>query len=216
MPYLGFFHRLLHADEWVVLDHVQLSKRGWVHRDKIKVPTGEQWITVPVQKIGEGQTIREAEIGPGDHLAKLVRVIKSNYQAAPYFADVFVDLEEILLRGHSKLFDLNMALLHQLLRWFDIVVPMRLSSSLQVTTRKSQLNADIVKAVGGDTYLSGTGAKAYHEDGPFLGAGLRVRWHDFRHPTYPQLHGEFVPCLSSVDLLFNCGVERSREILRNC
>jgi hypothetical protein len=25
------------------------------------------------------------------------------------------------------------------------------------------------------------------------------------HPVYPQLHGDFVPYLSIVDLIFNCG-----------
>jgi len=27
----------------------------------------------------------------------------------------------------------------------------------------------------------------------------------YDHPTYPQAHGEFVPYMSVVDLLFNCG-----------
>jgi len=43
LPYLGFFHRLLSANEFIVLDHVRMSKRGWVHRDKIKTSNGEKW-----------------------------------------------------------------------------------------------------------------------------------------------------------------------------
>jgi len=32
-----------------------------------------------------------------------------------------------------------------------------------------------------------------------------VHWQIFLHPQYPQQHGNFVPMLSSLDYLFNCG-----------
>jgi hypothetical protein len=38
----------------------------------------------------------------------------------------------------------------------------------------------------------------------FAQAGIAVRWQEFKHPVYPQLHGEFVSHLSVVDWLFNC------------
>ncbi|MDJ0875044.1 MAG: WbqC family protein, partial [Desulfobacterales bacterium] len=42
MPYPGFFHRLLNADMFVVLDHVQFlrNSKSWHHRDLIKSPQG--------------------------------------------------------------------------------------------------------------------------------------------------------------------------------
>ena len=43
-------------------------------------------------------------------------------------------------------------------------------------------------------------------------AGIRVVWQDFVHPEYPQQHGAFVPYLSALDLVLNCGPE-SRGIL---
>ena len=48
----------------------------------------------------------------------------------------------------------------------------------------------------------------------FERAGVTVEWQDYRHPTYPQQHGEFVPYLSAIDLLLNCGDE-SRAILES-
>ena len=32
-----------------------------------------------------------------------------------------------------------------------------------------------------------------------------LEYHDYVHPTYNQLHGEFIPYLSTIDLLFNHG-----------
>lgn len=45
LSYLGFFHRLLNADLYVVLDDVQFvsgTSRGWSNRDKIKTQNGEK------------------------------------------------------------------------------------------------------------------------------------------------------------------------------
>ena len=37
-------------------------------------------------------------------------------------------------------------------------------------------------------------------------AGIRYIFQDYQHPThYPQLFGKFIPNLSILDLLFNCG-----------
>jgi hypothetical protein len=49
---------------------------------------------------------------------------------------------------------------------------------------------------------------------PFAQANIKVIWQDFTHPEYKQQFGEFVPYLSAMDVLFNHGIEASREILR--
>ena len=46
----------------------------------------------------------------------------------------------------------------------------------------------------------------------FAQHGIEVEWQNYVHPVYPQQHGGFVPYLSIVDLLFNCG-EESAAIL---
>jgi hypothetical protein len=42
-----------------------------------------------------------------------------------------------------------------------------------------------------------------------------VDWQRFDHPVYPQLHGKFIPNLSCIDILFNCGPE-AEAILKSC
>ena len=41
---------------------------------------------------------------------------------------------------------------------------------------------------------------------------MRLEYQRYEHPVYRQLYGDFVPYLSVIDLLFNCGPE-SRTIL---
>jgi len=46
-------------------------------------------------------------------------------------------------------------------------------------------------------------------------AGIHVHYQEFEAPIYPQLYGEFIPYISSLDVLFNCEIEKSRQRLRN-
>jgi hypothetical protein len=70
----------------------------------------------------------------------------------------------------------------------------------------------LVRAVGGDTYLSGSGGLAYQNVDEFERAGLRVVRSRSSFPEYQQLWGEFCHGLSIMDLLFNCG-PASRSLL---
>ncbi|MBW2619625.1 MAG: WbqC family protein, partial [Deltaproteobacteria bacterium] len=50
-------------------------------------------------------------------------------------------------------------------------------------------------------YLTGTGSRDYLDGEMFESAGIELRWQEFEHPSYPQLHGPFEPMLSVLDYL---------------
>jgi hypothetical protein len=75
---------------------------------------------------------------------------------------------------------------------------------------------DLLRKVGATTYLSGMGARDYFDPTSFDAAGIEVVWQRFEHPVYPQRWGEFVPNLSVLDVLFNCGIAGTRAILEAC
>ena len=218
LPYLGFFHRLLGVELYVALDHVQFvhSNRGWTHRDKIKTPRGAQWLTVSVRKAQRDTPINAIELSDTDWRSQNLNLVHENYRDASHFKEVFAELEKLYALPCTKLVEFTTASIDMLLRLFDISIPRILSSALQPAGHKNELLVDILCKVGATRYLSGIGARDYFDPAHFSEAGIEVVWQDFKHPVYPQLHGEFAPNLSSIDLLFNCGVERSREILRGC
>jgi hypothetical protein len=73
---------------------------------------------------------------------------------------------------------------------------------------------ELCRRLGADTYLAGQGGRGYMHPERFRSAGLEVVFQDYEHPSYPQLFGEFVPRLSTLDLLFNCGPD-SLDIIRS-
>ncbi len=220
LSYAGFFHRLLHADLFVLLDcaqYVDGTRNAWMNRDKIKTPQGEKWLTVSVKRAPRNSQIREIELSDSiDWRAGNLNLLRENYKSAPFFTEIFPAVEELYAYQCEKLIDFNLRSIDLMLELFDIHPAMQLASALDPAGRKNDLLVDILGKVGATHYLSGTGAKAYFEPGPFERAGITVLWQEFRHPVYRQSHGDFLPYLSSIDLLFNCGTRRSREILRGC
>jgi hypothetical protein len=44
---------IAYVDEFIIYDDMQFTKRDWRNRNKIKTPTGLQWLSVPVLTKGE-------------------------------------------------------------------------------------------------------------------------------------------------------------------
>ena len=220
LSYLGFFHRLQHANLFVILDcaqYVDGTHNAWMNRDKIKTPQGEKWLTVSVKRPPRGTPINEVKLSEQpDWRAGNLNLIRENYRLAPFFDEIFPSLEQLYSQPCDKLVQFNMKSIELLMGLFDIRIEMRLASALQPNGKKNELLVDILQKVGATHYLSGTGARAYFDPAPFERANIGVLWQNFAHPSYPQLHGVFVPNLSSIDLLFNCGIARSRRLLRDC
>jgi len=220
MPYLGFFHRLSSADLYVVLDNVQFlsGSKSWHNRDKIKTRNGtEAWLTVPTQKMPQKTPINEIMIAEGKEWRNShLNLLKHNYRVAPFFAEIWPIVECLYSGNELMLADFTLSSIRMLMEQFDIQIEMLMASELDITGSSNDLLADILKKTGATTYLSGIGAREYFDPAPFHQAGVQVTWQQFKHPEYPQLHGPFVPYLSSLDLLFNCGRNSARSILRSC
>lgn len=214
MPYLGFFHRLYLADTFIVYDNAQFVKGGWHNRDQIKTAQGPAWITVPVIKKNRiGQNIDQAELPALETWRKKhLRTIEAAYRKAPHFAEVFALIEAVYAANHQTLYEHNWALISAFLDFFAVDVEILRVSELAPAGKSNALLIDLMKKVDCGTYLSGTGAKDYVDEDMWRDAGIELVWQEFEHPTYPQLHGEFVPYLSCIDFAMMCGPDLRRAL----
>ena len=96
----------------------------------------------------------------------------------------------------------------------DITIPVSFASEYSVDQKRSARLLALAQLKKASVYLTGTGSRSYLEEELFRSEGIRVVWQDFRHPSYPQLHGEFETMLSCLDVMFNCGRD-SANILRS-
>lgn len=219
LPWLGFFHRLLKADLFIALDHVQFvsgTARSWMHRDRIKTPAGPRWLSLSVQKAPLGTPIRDILLSPDPAWrTNNLNLLRESYRKAPYFDEVFPQLQRLYASNYTRLVDITLDAIGLICVMLDIRIERTLSSEMSPGGSSNEMLVALLRRSGATRYLSGTGARDYFDAAPFARAEIEVIWQDFTHPVYPQLHGGFEPMLSAIDMLFNCGAERSRELLRS-
>ena len=215
LPWIGFFDQVYHTDVFILYDDLAYSRKTWRNRNRIKGPHGAQWLTVPVC-FRPGQKINEVRIDPGsDWRSRHIRRIEHCYRRAPYFSRYWDDLLALYRREWERLSDLNVALIRSLLGAFGIRTKLLVSSEIglerdfqasnppdSVSTRRI---VHFLKRLGARRFLEGEAGREYIRDGLLTEAGLEVRYQSYRHRPYPQRFGGFLPYLSAIDLLFNCG-----------
>lgn len=204
----------MNCDVFVLLDDVQFKKNEWQNRNRIKTATGWQWITVPVIH-NFGQKIIDVKINNRvNWRRKHMNALIANYSKAPYFKKYRDFFEETYQKEWEYLCDINIHFILFIAKELEIEVPIIRSSTLGVTSTRTQRLIDICKKVGADTYLSGIGGYYYLDFSLFEQKGIKLIFQDFKHPVYPQLYGEFIPNLSVVDALFNCGKDLRKFLMR--
>ena len=215
LPWLGFFDQMIRSDVFVYYDDVQFDKNGWRNRNRVKSMTGPLWLTVPVLSAQKfGQLILETKIDNRQPWArKQLGTIRQLYARAPYLAPYLPGLEEVLCAKWQYLVDLDIALVELICGWMGLKRQAVRSSKLGVVGERSERLLRICRHFGAEKYLSGDSAQCYLDVPAFEAHKIAVEWQRYSHPTYPQLHGEFLPYLSAIDLVFNVGGDRSLELL---
>jgi hypothetical protein len=205
LPWVGHFDKIDRADCFVILDTVPFTRNGWQNRNRIKTPAGPAWLTVPVRH-RLGQSLAEVAVdGFAPWARKHRRALRLNYERAPCFARHRPFFDALYARPWPRLIDLNLEAFRYLAGALGLKTTTVLASSLGVAGTATERLVAICRALGAGTYLAGAGGHGYLEVRRFEEAGIAVAVQEFACPTYPQRFGAFVPNLSIVDLLFNCG-----------
>jgi hypothetical protein len=207
LPWLGFFDQLNRADVFVYYDDVQYDKHGWRNRNRIKTQDGPQWLTVPVRH-GDAGFLRIVDVeidGRTPWARKHVASVRQAYARAPFLKRYMPALEELLERKWERLVDLDLACAALIAGWFGLDRRIERSSALGIDGSRSERLVNVCRRFGASRYVSGDAAKGYLDVAAFEAHGITVEWQGYPHPTYPQLHGPFVPYLSALDLVLNCG-----------
>ncbi len=215
MPWLGLFHKIALADEYIYLNTVQYQVGDFNNRNKVKTPQGTMWLSVPIFSKGYmNKKFYEMKINNNvDWQKKHFHALFYNYKRAKYFQNYIGFFEDLYNQDWEYLTDLN----EYMLRWFLDVLKIKTkflkASDFQFTGKKSGLVLDMCKQTKADTYIFGAQGKNYAESSDFESQGIKLYFQNYQHPIYPQLWGDFIKYLSVIDLLFNAGTEKSRKII---
>jgi hypothetical protein len=208
IPWIGYFDIINQVDDFVFYDDVQYTKNDWRNRNKIVLPQGEQWITIPVRVDNHKQRINETVIAQKNWSRKHVRTLTQGYRKAPFYdeaTEFFVQAYE-LVDSYDLLTDINKTLIEYICKKLSVSCRLHDVKDFTISTDKSARLLELVQELGGDTYVSGPAAQSYLDTSIFDAAGIAVEW--FSYPdyrVYQQLSGDFNPHVSIVDFMYNYG-----------
>lgn len=207
LPWKGYFDMIQGADHLVLLENVQFTRRDWRSRNKIKVPSGVQWLSVPVRTPkGRETSVAEAEIADIKFYQPHLKAIELSYARTPHFQKIYGLLSDCMEHGDLTLSLLNERILRTLCHFMSIRA--RISSSRGSTEQMdpSERILNIVKAAGGKRYISGPAARNYLNMEMFEQAGIAVEF--FAYPDYVEYNQVWPPFrhdVSIIDVLFHLG-----------
>ena len=215
LPWLGLFHKIALAEKFCIFDIAQYQTKDFNNRNKIKTNSGAIWLSVPVESKGHlEKSLKDIKIISNGWERKHFKSIDLAYRKSPFYDDYIGGLEDILVRRkYVYLADLNLATLDFSLRALDIRAEIVTASSFSFSGKKSDLVLDMCKKLGAKDYIFGAQGVNYANVNSFLVNGVNPFFQNYSHPVYPQLHGDFLPYMSFIDLLFNAGGESKLILL---
>ena len=208
IPWKGYFDLIRAADEFILLDDVQFTKRDWRSRNRIKTKDGLYWLTIPVQTSGRyQQRIMDTTIADSTWSERHWQTIQSAYARTPFFDAYAPQLREAYQRVTSnRLSDVNRSLLESVCQMLWITTPIRLSSEYHPREGRNERLIDLCVKSGATDYLSGPSARGYVDEAVFADAGVTVHFADYSgYREYDQPYPPFEHAVSVLDLLFCTG-----------
>lgn len=206
-PWVGLLEQVRLADIFVHYDDVQFA-RGFYNRVQVKTANGSKWITVPLRDHHRGQRIDEVKIDDRtDWRSQHSAILRQAYGKAPFRDDMLALVHEVFSKPAMTLSDVSRESILALAQYFGLDEKTKFinSADMNISGASSQRLRDLCMAVSADVYITGHGARNYMNHDLFEQSGIRVEYMKYRTIQYTQLHGDFTPYVSGLDLVANCG-----------
>jgi hypothetical protein len=208
VPWKGYFDLVRQADEFVLYDDVQFTRRDWRNRNRIKTAQGLQWLTVPVESKGNYlQPIRDVTISDPAWNHRHLKALRLAYGRTPHFRTYQEWLEDLYGRAtHRRLSAINHHFLTAICQVLGIDTPISWSMDYELPEGRSERLVALCRQAGATEYLTGPSARDYIDEGLFAAEGIQVRYIDYSgYREYPQQHPPFEHRVSVLDLILNVG-----------
>lgn len=219
-PWIGYFDLINYVDKFVFLDNVQLVKRSWQVRNKLKIDNKEYMFSIPIKKTNsrDKTILKDAEISYEnfDFRNKLKNLLLRNYKKAKYFEELENRVFDIISFQTNSLSLYNINFIREISSLLGYEDKFICSSSLKdIQGLKSDLILSICKKLSCLEYISPIGSKVYLDENieSFACEDIDVFYQDYSHKTYSQIGDEFIPYLGILDVLFNEGINKTKEII---
>lgn len=206
LPYIGYFQLIAAVDTFIVYDNIKYTKKGWINRNRMLQNGKDVMFSLPLKSDSDSLDVCERELAADFNRDKLLNQFKGAYWQAPYFAQTFPLIEQIVRYEDTNLFCFLHHSIVKTCEHLDITTEIRISSGIAIDhdLKNQDKVLALCEAVGATTYVNASGGMELYSKETFREQGIELKFIQSKPFEYAQFGAEFVPWLSIVDvMMFN-------------
>lgn len=215
LPYIGYFQLIAAVDMFIVYDNIKYTKKGWINRNRFLQNGKAALFSIPLKKDSDFLDVRERELATDFKREKLLNQLRSAYLRAPYFKDVFPLIEEVIQFDDPNLFRFIHNSILKVCKYLNLKSKITISSNIQID--HSLKNQDkviaICQKVGANVYFNPIGGLELYSKRYFQDQKVDLKFIKSKPIKYAQFGNEFVPSLSTIDVMMFNSKEEIKTML---
>jgi len=220
--WLGYFHKILYSDKFIILDDVTDAKSSFTNRCKIELDGRSIYLTIPIKKKSSTMLINEFKVDNSQNWQKKHQNIIFNYYKKSKYFDEIYNLIVGIFKKFAKcelLTEITYITTQEIINYLKIKNQIYFSSIIDIdkNLKKEKRNYALVNKLKGNIYLSGITAKSY-QNSNIQQESIKLIYQDFwNYQEKKNLKKEniFINGLSVIDTLFKLGPEQTSKSLLN-
>ena len=216
-PYLGYWQLMNLVDEYIIYDDVNFIKRGWIHRNRIKMNQGAVQFSISIRKVSQNKKINELYLNMNDDSRdKLLLTFQCAYSKAPYYEEVAALLKDILYCGKENLAAFLAYANRKTAEYMGITTKILSATEMGLDHRHHGQDRilDVCKDRGIERYIIAIGGKELYDQESFSKINCELKFLRMDEDIhYPQGKGTFLPSLSILDVLVYNSQEEVKDLL---
>jgi hypothetical protein len=205
-PYIGYFQLIAAVDLFIVYDNIKYTKKGWFNRNRLLQNGKDLMFSLPLKSDSDYLDVCERELAASFNRDKLLGQFKEAYRRAPYFAQTFPLVEQIVRYEDTNLFRFLHHSIVKTCEHLGIDTEIRVSSGIAIDhdLKNQDKVLGLCKAVDASTYVNAIGGIELYSKETFREQGIDLKFIRSKPFEYPQFGDAFVPWLSIIDvMMFN-------------
>ena len=209
LPYIGYFQLIAAVDLFIVYDNIKYTKKGWINRNRLLLNDKDVMFSLPLMKDSDSLNVCERELAADFNRNKLLHQFKNAYRHAPYFAQTFPLIEQVVAYDQSNLFDFLHHSIVKVCEHLGITTKIEISSSINIdhALKNQDKVLALCEAVSASVYVNAIGGIDLYSKETFHDKGLALKYIQSKSFEYPQFGQAFVPWLSIVDVIMFNSIE---------
>ncbi|MDC3017572.1 WbqC family protein [Paracoccaceae bacterium] len=217
IPWMGYFAMIEISEHFVFLDDVQLNRRSWQIRNRMRVGNENLMLTLSVNGKPSRALIMDVKLVSNGFENKLFRSLEYALCKREFGDLAYSIVMKAFKQCKGSLRDLNVAIIKSVCSYAGISTNFYFSSELpRMSGDKAERHLKLTEFFGVDAYLSPIGSIDYFKSyNPFQKSKKNLEFLNYEHPVYDQGVQEFTSHMSALEAFAIIGPEHFRAIVKS-